>query len=96
MAGDRINLGRRQQADLVVVPQGPDGHPAEPGELSDAEHDTEHARLTQRESQALRMPTMIATWTGSLKWSCGATAARSCAAKTGRRLAAGSRPPIAE
>jgi len=40
VAGDRINLGRRQQADLVVVPQGADGHRAEPGELPDAEHDT--------------------------------------------------------
>jgi len=40
VAGDRINLGGRQQADLVVVPQGADGYRAKPGELPDAEHDT--------------------------------------------------------
>lgn len=34
-----IHSGRGEQADLVVVPEHPDGHPAYRRELSDAEHD---------------------------------------------------------
>ena len=39
VAGHRIRFYWHQRADLLIVPQGPNGHPAEPGKRSDGQHD---------------------------------------------------------
>jgi hypothetical protein len=38
ITGDRVDPGRGEQADLVVVTEHPDRDVSEPGELSDGEH----------------------------------------------------------
>jgi len=38
VTGSRIDLGRVEQPDLVVVPQRANGHRSQSGELADTEH----------------------------------------------------------